>query len=121
MMFDNLNGKQFRGLRTRNGKLIRNKVGNFERSRDSEPNLRREAMLAIAERETRDALVEARMGHASAFASDCFREGTDFANEVGTARGVDFGSGAVVRYNAAGKMTCFHMPDTAEDFDGAYC
>ncbi len=121
MKFDNLIGKQFRGLRTRHGKLIRNKVGSFERSRDSEPNLRREAMLAIVERETRDAVLAARSGHAGALVSDSFRrEDTDFDNEVAAGNGDDFGSGALVRYGADGKMSFFHMPDNNHRFDRAY-
>ena len=121
MKFDNLIGKQFRGLRTRHGKLIRNKVGSYERSRDSEPNLRREAMLSIVERETRDAVLAARSGHVSSFVSDGFRrEDTDFDNEFAAANGDDFGSDMVVRYGADGKIICFHMPDNNHRFDRAY-
>ena len=49
MLMNQLQGKQFRGLRSRNGKLINNRVGGYERSRgDDSYNQRRRDRLQRA-------------------------------------------------------------------------
>jgi hypothetical protein len=108
-----LQGKQFRGLRTRSGKLIRNKVGGYERSRgdDSYDQRRRDLLqraLIAEERESTDEVFEHLQQNATC---DCAITG-----QVVAANGIvledtdDFNTVLVVKYDN-GRMVSAHLMD----------
>ena len=118
MLMNQLQGKQFRGLRTRSGKLIRNKVGGYERSRgDLSYDQRRRDLLQRAlinqERESTDEVFEPLQQNAT---SDCAITG-----QVVAANGLviedtdDCDTVLVVKYEN-GRMLSAHLMDYAEAY-----
>lgn len=111
MLMNQLQGKQFRGLRTRTGKLVRNRVGGFERSRgDDSYNLRRrnllQRVLIAEEREGTDGVSEHLQQNAIC---DCAITGQVVgANGLVIEDTDDFDTVLVVRYDN-GRMLSAHL------------
>lgn len=119
MDFDNLKGKQFRGLRTRGGKLVKNRLGAFERSRSVEEcaGSSRHRLRQIAlDRETRfctDEVLDC--GCADPI---CSRTGFEIPPGGGEVFGeIDSADGGaeqlvmLLRFGADGKVSSAHMVD----------
>ena len=127
MNLENLiNSKQFRGRRARNGKLFRNKVGGYERSRisgsDAEYDTRRrEFKLAALERDAKEGLDEALLPQFDyLFGADLLDGGSNFSGDDQSFYDHDLDCSMVVRYGADGKIVSFHMPDDSDGYDDHY-
>ena len=118
MGFQNITGKQFRGLRTRDGKLIRNKVGAFERSRGCEEyrgSSRRHLLQAARDRdeqESTDAVFCAVAEPVCPLTGyNIPVGGGPVCEEVDTIDGGDQQLVMVVRYSGDGKVSSAHFVD----------
>lgn len=123
MGFDNPKGKQFRGLRTRQGKLVSNRLGGYERSRVSRldedyDTRRRDFKLAALERDQREGMES--LGAVMSFARQqvCSVTGETiepgcktYFGDVDTVYGGEGELVMVLRYDEAGKVSSAHMVD----------
>lgn len=112
MLMNQLQGKQFRGLRARNGKLIRNRVGGYERSRgdDSYDSRRRELLQRALISEERESTHEVFEHLQTQSGCDCVITGENIpANGLVIEDTDSFEHSLVLRYDANGRISSAHL------------